>query len=171
MLGQDAETRRNRPATIIIAVVALLVVISAIATFSKIGAELDNMNTYSGAALHARQVLNDIEKISTADLKESTKYNAADNAARLQLQIDALQKDVYDLNHNKLMSSDSKARDMYTAISLSADKFIENGNALIVELQKLANDESSYTINRLDKEDLKNKTNALVSYLEQKAVE
>ena len=166
----DAKERRNKPARIIIVAVFLLVILSVVGAFWKISQKFDDMNTYSGAALQARRVLDDITKISDLDLSELNSSNASENAEQLKTQVDALQNDIYDLNHNKLISSDGDARAMYDVIQIESDSLIQSYQNLIENIQKMANNEP-FSLELPNKQILSDKTKNLVIYLEQKSLQ
>jgi hypothetical protein len=170
MFSKDAEGKRNKPAVIIITAVAFLVVISAGTTFFKIGSELNDMNTYSGAAVQARQALNSLEKVSFNGIDESTVDTAREAAESLRRQINALEQDTYGLNHNKLISSDVNAHNIYTVIEIRTKDFVAACNSLITNLENMAVS-ASYELDIPDKEILKNRLGDLTTYLEQRSLE
>lgn len=169
--GDDAATsKRNKPASIIIGAVTLVVAISAVVTFLKIGSNLDDMNSYSGAATQARQALNDLEKISMAGLTDVTDTNAKAVADDLAKRTTVFEQDIYGLNHNKMVTSDLNAHGIYTVIEIKLKSFADSVNQLVVNLHKLAN-RDSYELIIPDKSELKAEISDLVEYLEQKALE
>jgi hypothetical protein len=166
----ESENRRNKPATIIITVVALVVVIASIGGLVKIGASLNNMNTYSGAAAQARRALDNLEIIALNDAEVSTNLNARENAEKLRHQVDSFKESVYDLNRNKLASSDLDAHNIYTVIEIRTQDFAKECDDFMNSLEKMASGES-YELATPDKSALKARLSELVNYLEKKALE
>ncbi|MCL1929940.1 hypothetical protein FWF93_02280 [Candidatus Saccharibacteria bacterium] len=171
MFNSDKTSdRRNRPTAIVIVAVTAVVVVSAIGSFVKIGSELNRINTYSGAALQARQVLDNLERVGLIDIEQSTELTARENSERLQEQISAFRNSVYDLNHNKLITSDVDAHNIYTVIEIRAESLINDCSELVANLAKMADGEA-YDLSVPNKETLKGRISDLVSYLEQKSLE
>ena len=164
------ESKRNRPATIIVTVIAVMVFISAISSFVKIASVFDNMNTYSGAAWLARQALNNIEKVDLASIEESSAFNAGENAETLKKQKDEFRESIYALNRNQLISSDVNARNIYSVIEIRTEDFADDCDSIVSNLWKMANNES-YELIIPDKDILKGRISDLVSYLERKSLE
>jgi hypothetical protein len=77
---------------------------------------------------------------------------------------------VYDLNHNKLITSDVDAHNIYTVIEIRAESLINDCNELVANLAKMADGEA-YDLSVPNKETLKGRISDLVSYLEQKSLE